>query len=86
MFAGKIIDEIMDTGGIVPVKNLKEDRWERKEKGVGVNCLTLVEQQFLLDLPCQDPTRTNESYISSIFHCTGNIVSSSFISTFFQNI
>lgn len=33
MFAGKIIDEIMDTGGIVPVENLKEERWERKEKG-----------------------------------------------------
>ena len=41
--AKKIIDEINETGGIVPVKYLKEERWERKEKGVDVYFLTLFE-------------------------------------------
>ena len=34
-FARKIIDEITETGGIVPVEHLKEERWERREKGEG---------------------------------------------------
>ena len=83
-FAAKIIDEIEETGGIVPVEDLEEERWERKEKGVGCICLTLFEQQMLLDLRREDPTRSNESYCSSIFHSTGNIISSSFISMFFK--
>ena len=66
------------------MEHLKEERWEKKEKGVGSNSLTLFEQQMLLDLRREDPTRSNESYCSSIFHSTGNIVSSSFISTFFK--
>ena len=47
-FARKVIKEIGDSGGIVPVVRLKEERWERKEKGVGCICITLVEQQHLL--------------------------------------
>ena len=85
-FAGKVIDEIKETGGIIPVEDLKEERWEKKEKGVGCICLTLFEQQLLLDLRREDPTRANESYISLIFHSTGNIVSSSFITTFFKKV
>ena len=43
-FARKIIDEIKETGGIVPVEDLKEERWERKEKGVRCICLPSFEQ------------------------------------------
>ena len=65
-FVGKIIDEIRDTGGLVPVEDLKEERWERKEKGVGCICISLMEQQFLLNLCREDPTRSNNPYISSL--------------------
>lgn len=57
-----------------------------EREGVGVHCLTLFEQQFLLDLSREDPTRTNQSYITSIYQTTGNIISSSFISTFFAKV
>ena len=85
-FARKIIDEIKETGGIVPVEDLKEERWERKEKGVGCICLTLFEQQLLLDLRKEDPTRANEYYIASIYQTTGNIISSAFITSFFKKV
>ena len=85
-FAAKVLKEIKETGGIISVEDLKEERWERKQKGVGCICISLMEQQFLLDLRREDPTRTNTSYISSLHQLTGNIVSSSFISSFFKKV
>ena len=54
--------------------------------GVGVHCLSLVEQKFILDLRTEDPTRSNDSYVAQLLLFSGNIVSSSFISSFFKKI
>ena len=80
-FARKVIKEIGDGGGIVPVDQLKEERWERKEKGVGCICITLVEQQHLLQLRADEPCRSNDSYVHNLLIFSGNVVSSSFISS-----
>ena len=83
-FAHKIIKEVKERGGIAPVEELKVERMDNKKMGVGVHCLSLVEQRFILDLRTEDPTRSNDSYVAQLLHFSGNIVSSSFISTFFK--
>ena len=57
-----------------------------KEKGVGCIYLTLLEQQHLLQLRADDPKICKDSYITLIFLYSGNKVSSSFISSFFNKI
>ena len=85
-FENKVMKEVGETGGNITVNRLKEERWEGKEKGVGCICLTLLEQQYILQLRAAEPTRSNDSYISAIFLYSGNVVSSSFISSFFAKI
>ena len=43
-FAGKIIAEVRETGGIVPVEDLKLVRWGRKDHRVGC----LIDSGFIL--------------------------------------
>ena len=83
-FTRKVIKEIGDDGGIIPVDRLNEERWERKEKGVECICITLVEQQHLLQLRADDLCRSNDSYVHNLLIFSGNVVPSSFISSFFK--
>ena len=78
-FTRKVIKEIGDGGGIVPVDQLKEERWERKKKSVGCICITLVEQQHLLQLRADEPCRSNDSYVHNLLIFSGNVVFSCFV-------
>ena len=40
-FAQKVIAEIKRSGGIIPVEQLKVERWRKKDKRVGCLCITL---------------------------------------------
>ena len=82
-FAQKVLVEIKKSGGIIPVEQLKETRWRKRDKRVGCICITLDEQAHLLQLRRDEPTRGNDSYIAALFLTSGTIVSSSFISLFF---
>ena len=73
-YASKIIAEVRRSGGIVPIERLKEERWKTKEKGVGCLCISLEEQGFLLHLRTEEPTRSNDSYISKLLLFSGNLV------------
>ena len=79
-YAHKIIKEVKERGGIAPVEELKVERMDKQKMGVGVHCLSLVEQQYLLQLRVEEPTRSNDSYVAQLHLFSGNIVSSSFIS------
>ena len=85
-YAQKIKKEVESNGNIVPVETLKEQRNEEKEKGVGVFALTDVDKCVLLQLRAKNSCRTNNSYVRCLYHLTGTLVSSSFISTFFKHI
>ena len=85
-FAKKIIREIKRNGAIVPITDIKEERWEKKNKGVGCFCLSGVDINILLQLRDEDSTRSNASYVNRLLLSTGTTVSESFISTFFQRI
>ena len=85
-FAQKVIAEIKRSGGIIPVEQLKVERWRKKDKRVGCLCITLDEQAHLLQLRRDEPTRGNDSYIAALFLVSGTIVSSSFISSFFRKV
>lgn len=42
-FAKKVLGEVRKNGRIIPVEDLREERWHRREKGVGCWILTLTE-------------------------------------------
>ena len=83
-YAKKLMAEIEDKGAVQSVEILKEERWEHKQKGVGSQCLTTIDTQVLLHLRHTNPARSNKSYVANLFRLTRTIVSSSFISTFFD--
>lgn len=84
-FAHYVMNEIKETGCcIVLMDHLKEEWWEKKEKGAGCVCLTLLEQQHLLQLRADEPTRINKSYIKSLLFYSGNNISSYVKSSFFK--
>ena len=85
-FANKLIREIKDSGTVMAVEDLKEKRRERRATGVGSNSLTRLDEEVLLHLREINPARSNNSYVSSLFHLTGTVISSSFISEFFRHI
>ena len=85
-FAQKVIAEIKRSGCIIPVEQLKVERWKKKDKRVGCLCITLDEQAHLLQLRRDEPTRGNNSHIAALFLASGTIVSSSFISSFFRKV
>ena len=60
-YARKIIGEIYSNGEVKTVEDLKEERWERKEKGVGCLCLTSTDVGVLLQLRHLNPARSNKS-------------------------
>lgn len=82
--ARKLIKELGNNGVIVPASQLKEEWWERKENGDGCICITLVEQQHLLQLQADKPCRSNYSYVHCLLIFSGNVVTSSVISSFFK--
>ena len=85
-FAQKVLVEIKKSGGIIPVEQLKETQWRKRDKRVGCICITLDEQAHLLQLRRDEPTRGNDSYIAALFLTSGTMVSSSFISLFFKKV
>lgn len=56
IFANKVMEKVGETGRIIAVKILKEERWEAKEKELGCIQITLLDQQYILQLRVADPT------------------------------
>ena len=49
-YARKLINEVKNGGGIIPVERLKEERVERRDNRVGCLCITLQEKSYLLQI------------------------------------
>ena len=80
-YAKMVVDEFRETAELedpsTTHKKQLESRVERRY-------LTIEEEVYLLALRAEDPTRTNFEYISLLAERYGRIVSSAFISTWFQ--
>ena len=69
------MEEIEEEGSIKSVEDLTEEHWEQKEKGVGSQCLTMIDIQVLLHLCHTNPERLKNSYVVNLFCLTRTIVS-----------
>ena len=85
-YARKVIAEIKIRGMVRSVEDLKEERWDQRNKGVGCRCLTNTDVGVLLQLRHLNPARSSISYVRHLRHLTGTLVSTSFISQFFKKI
>ena len=82
-FAKKVKDEVDFEGCALDPKELR--RRQERFRGAGVLSVTPDEESYLLWLRFVDPSRSNESYVSELFHATGTLVSPSFISEWFSS-
>ena len=82
----KIIIYIKRSSGIIPVGQLKEEQWRKKDKRVECLCITLNEQAHLIQLQRVEPMRSNDSYIAALFLTTRKIISLLFISFFYKKV
>ena len=65
-YAAKISNEIKSRGRIAPVEDLRVERDGRRNERVNCQCISLCEQDFLLQLRVDEPTRDNDSYVAAL--------------------
>ena len=82
----KFILEFEETGELRDPDEAKMKKLLEGPKKYAVkNVLTPGEENFLLSLRAEDPTRPNQSYINELYAASGRMVDSSFVSRWFQH-
>ena len=81
-FAKKVMMEVQDYNCVLPPPVPNES--ELRQRGVGSKSLTPEEEVFLLWLRFEDPHRSNQSYVNSLYASFGKQVSTTFISEWFK--